>query len=190
MNKLEIPNLDHWRAGELLDETMMNDIQDAQSFLLDPPRVKVQRTTSLTVSHNSFTAINWTEALEDNCKPFGIGYATAMWDPNNSSRLTAQVGGWYELNYTVAWNNDTDNSQRQMMFDLNGGPETNWQRGRRDMWHISDYTVVNTCWPVFMNAGDYVRIWVWQDRGSNTSLVATTPELGRRPQAKLKWVSL
>jgi len=189
MNKLELPNLTRWRAGEQPDEEMFNDLQDSYEFLLDPPTVKVHKTASQNVNSGSFTSVTWNEAVEDNCKPFGVSYATAMWDPASNNKLVCRVPGWYEIQYTTAWDTTTDDARRMTLFDVNDGPETLWQRGRRDTWHLNDYTVTTQHYPVFLNVDDYVKMWVLHDKGSATNLVVTT-EYGRRTQLKLKWVSL
>lgn len=190
MNKLEIPNLDRWRAGEQPDEDMFNDLQDSLEFMLDPPTVKVHKTASQNISNDTFTLVTWDEAVEDNCKPFGIGYQTAQWDPSSSSALTCRVGGWYEVQYTVAWNTRVDDGRRMSFFEINGDFAGLYQKGRRDTWHVSDYTVVTVEFPVFLNVEDFIRIWVLHNAGATTSLVTTTPEYGRRSQFKMKWVSL
>jgi hypothetical protein len=189
MNKLELPNLNRWRAGEQPDEEMFNDLQDSYEFLLDPPTVKVHKTTTQSITADTFTVVTWNEVVEDNCKPFGIGYSTAMWDPGSANVLTAQLGGWYEVQYTITWNQRTDDGRRMQFFEINGDFAGFYQRGRRDVWHMDDYTTVNVIYPVFLNVGDWIRIWVIHNAGATASLV-TAPEPGRRSQFKMKWVSL
>jgi len=190
MNKLDAPDLDRWRAGELPDEEMFNALQDALDFLLDPPTVKLRQTSNQSIPYNADTRIQWHEAIEDNCKPFGVGYTTAMWDPADPNKIICRVGGWYDITITTSWENLADDGSRRITETrLNG--VTNPEHGRRDMWHTSNGTVTNMTWPVFFNVGDYCEAWVYHDHtgGIARSLVVGT-EPGRRSQFKMKWVSL
>lgn len=193
MNKLELPNLDRWRAGELPDEDMFNELQDAHEFLLDPPTCKVRKTSSQSISNNLFQTLSWSEAVEDNCKPFGVEYSTAMWDPVNHDnwQIYARVAGWYEVTSTVVWASRTDDGRRMMYFMLNEGlNETFEQRGRVDRWHLNNETIMISTWPVYMNVGDYIELVVFQQSGTTTSVTSPGPETGHYTSMKVKWVSL
>lgn len=128
--------------------------------------------------------------MEDNCKPFGVGYTTAMWDPTgNNWEIKARVAGWYELTYTVVWASRTDDARRMQFVEINDGADgVRW--GRRDVWQLNNETIVNAQIPVFLNVGDYVTLVLFHQLGVTTSVGGPGPETGRYTQMKLKWVSL
>lgn len=87
---------------------------------------------------------------------------------SNTSRLTAPVAGYYHIGFSGEWDGNTT-GRRFFTLIINGTT------------HITEIQLVNTDGSArgaptgfyFLNAGDYVEIYGWQDSGGTRTIVSS-----------------
>ena len=186
MNSLDIPSIQPWLAGDTVDENMMNEIQDALEFIMEPPECRLKKITNQSITTSTWTPVAFDNLVKDKCAPFDA----PMWSSSvNPERITIQVPGWYDVFYATQWDTATDEKGRIQALRTNvGGTSTN-EVGRHDKWHQNERAYTLLEYPVFFNKDDYVELMVWHDKGRSTSILADTTSK-RYSTLHVKWVSL
>lgn len=132
-------------------------VRDAVTYLLGPPLFKGTTSVAVSIPNGAFTPL----ALNTNTVDTYSGHSTVT----NPSRYVSQISAWYWVSGGAQWA-ASNAGLRDAELAVNGTalPETA-QAGLN-----SGTGVTSTCGPypspVFLNAGDYVELWVFQNSGA------------------------
>jgi hypothetical protein len=201
VNSLSLPRTTPWSAGEKPNAKLLNEIQDALEFLIEPPQVRVitgPGVSNQTITTSTWTAVNFSEVQYDNLAPFGL----PSWSSADPSGVYIRVPGWYEINMQTSWDTNATACRVAQIMTINavGSPWGNDDLpfGRYDEHHRADYQVVQSEVPRFLAAGDKLQMWAFHDRGANWDLINGTQWMGidagwrygRVNMLQARWVSL
>jgi hypothetical protein len=147
----------------------MNAYSQAASFLMNPPLVIVQQSSTSTVGTGA-TAIPWHVKIRDN---------DGMWVSGSNTRLTIVTPGFWEVRYCL--NIGTGGGHLSSYLRVTSGANNpqgagvafEWGNGQATEVGTNDMSVcVATLLPTFMYAGDYVTLYGLV--GSSTSTTNNT----------------
>lgn len=95
-----------------------------------------------------------------------------FWDTGVNERLTAPVDGWYLCTALIDWN-DTGDWYTQAWFVKNTATGVAYGIDRTYALGIQ---VANNhmSWPIYLTAGDYMRVYVHQNSGDNLLVTANS----------------
>lgn len=166
-----------WVTGQVVTAAQLNsNIRDAINFLISPP-LFVGRQASAT---QSTTSGSWTSILLDTEEiDRDNGHSTTT----NTSRYTAQTGGYYNVNAIVAWNSNSTGA-RATRLAVNGSAVA----GRAVAWQAaaSLITASEISAPVFLNVGDYVEM---QGNQVSGGALSTSINADFAPMMSCRWMS-
>lgn len=196
MNKLALPDLRSWNAGDGVTAERMNLLQDMMEFAIAPPECKVIRKATFSMGTASTAyAITFDNRIMDNVAAFGTG----AWPSDTPTRLYARVPGMYEFHYSVRWNSALEGGRRFMFLNPDGlsiGSAANWfgttetiAAGGGDGNENQSGTI-----PWYMNTGQFVELGVFFDGAgvASASLISATvesPDYRFAASIHMKWVS-
>lgn len=171
-----------WSSGEKPTAAQFNqDIRDNVSFLANPPACYAYRTTNQSINNNSLTVVLFDAERFD---------TNTMHDTSsNTSRITFNTAGIYQIDANIIWGADTDYTRRIMDIFLNN---TTLICRRSDE---STHSVANPeGWTLSLKrkfaVNDYIELRVFQTNtsaGAN-NLDATVVESA--PGMSATWVGL
>ena len=136
-------------------------IRDPIAYLLTRPIAKLRQSVAQSLTSGAFAAITFN--AED------VDSAGGHDNVTNNSRYTAQYAGWYFIPFTVGYATSAVGRRIGLLrvngADVNG---TGYATGA----FATFATVVSAASLVFLNVGDYVEVFAYQDSGGalNTSV--------------------
>lgn len=186
---MNLPVLNPYLAGTEVTADMLNEVNQAIEFLLDPPECHVVATSAQTIANNTSTMVTLHQVIKDNERDKGF---TPMWAVGNPTRITVRTAGWYEIEYTCPMAASTDSKKVEMALRFNAGGTL---YGRQDQMNsVSGTNSTRTprgIYNRFFNAGEYAELRIWHNKGSNRdTLIESGTITDNRPSLRLKWVSL
>lgn len=153
-------------------------IEDPITFLMNPPMVRLRKTTTQTIANNTTTVVsfNFPEIETEN-----------FWDAALPSRIKPSTPGWYIGQVGFAFDTNTT-GQREMNIRMNNAATARLLRVNHDAFPIAGHTVVNrgnVFVEYFNGTTDYIEMTVFQNSGGNLDLLADTIE--RQCDISLRW---
>lgn len=155
------PTPPDWASGEVATESKMDSISTAISFLRNPPRARLHRSTDQSIPNQTGTVLTWDSEDFDTVS----GHSTSV----NTSRYTAQYDGVYLMSINIPWLNNTSSSFKLEAY-VRRSDGTDFT-GNAIHKTGSDTSVVNSASElVEMTTGQYCEVTVWHNRGSSLSI--------------------
>lgn len=174
MSNLPVPVPRTFVVGETGVAAYLNAVRDALTFLLNPPMLVAYQGTVQSLPNGAFTAASLDQTLTDT---YGSHSNTT-----NNSRMTAQVAGWYQTDGGISISaNGTGNRDGQ--WAKNGSAITTPGSGLVETPSASFSTTQGMPGlQVFLNTGDYLELWEFQNSGGalNTNTSTFTSYISAR----------
>ncbi len=174
-----VPTVHTWANGDKPNFRDMNSyLEDPFNFLMNPPMVRLRKTTVQAVPHNTFTAVSW-DYVEVETVNF--------WDSANPTKLTPSVPGYYIGSFGWSFvGNATSYRAGQVIKNSSGTVKT--MVVHQDAYTNATYTEVsrgNVFFEQFNGTTDYITIELFQVSGG--SLNIETSIIDRQPDVTLRW---
>lgn len=159
----------------ILNSTTLGQLGDVVAFLKAPPIAELRQTSAQTISTGTFTAINFdTEDLDS-----ADGH-----DAGLPSRYTAVYPGYYEVGGGVTFAANAT-GRRLARMHVNSALVSGSVSGLPGNASILGFAL--RAKKVFLNIGDYLEIFMFQDSGGNLATFITNTEY--QPTVSIRWVS-
>jgi hypothetical protein len=158
---------------------MNNYLESPLSFLLNPPMVRLRKTTTQSIPNTTSTALIW---------DFVEVETVNMWDATQPTRITPSVPGWYIGTAGFSFTNNATGI-RAMNVIKNGSTTERVITVSHDAYTDSGITVVsrgNVFFESFNGTTDYITIEVQQTSGGALSVITDVVE--RQPDLSLRWL--
>jgi hypothetical protein len=161
---LAVPIPYTWQVGDIANAALLNaQIRDGLTFALNPPLFLGNATSSQSIANNTWTSINVPSLLADTYAGF-----------SNSSRYNAQVTGWYTVCGAVAWTVNSTSGRGAQIY-RNNAPLL----GHGSFVQAASGTTTSSVTPtrdVFLNAGEYVELFAYQNSGGAVGTVVNSDQ--------------
>ncbi len=176
---MAIPTIHTWVNNEKPDFRLMNQyLEEPFNFLMNPPMVRLRKTTTQSIPNNVFTPLNW---------DFVEVETVNFWDSTNPSRITPSVPGYYVGTYGYSFTaNVTGNRSTRVL--KNGVTTYRVFSNNQDAYTNAAYTQVsrgNVFFEAFNGTTDYITAEVFQNSGGSLSVI--TDVIERQPDLVLRW---
>lgn len=167
-----VPTPGTWVDGERLTyDVMQARLTVVQNFLLNPPRVKVRKTSSFVLANNTATDISWSlsEVDTDN-----------MWDVSNPTQIIPKTPGWYigqvsvQMGLTSA--NPATGDRYVFAKKNNDGAGVNACFNRLPAPSTANKPMIYNDMPLFHyfnGTTDYLNVTINQSTGANLTVFAS-----------------
>lgn len=170
-----------WLADEIPSSANMNArLYDVATFLMNPPMVRLRKTTTQNILNSTVTPVSW-DLVEIE--------QTNMWSSTLPTRLQPSVPGWYFGNAGISFFNNAT-GYREMDVRKNNSGTDRVLRTKCDAWTDSVQTVTtrgHTFLEQFNGTTDYIEVTAWQNSGVTLSLYVDVME--RQPDVSLRWIA-
>lgn len=137
-------------------------VRDAVTYLLGPPLCKATTSVAVSIPNGAFTPL----ALNTNTVDTYSGHSTVT----NNSRYVAQISAWYWVSGGAQWASNATGI-RDGEFAVNGVALAETADARLSIG-AGTSTSMGIPGPVFLNAGDYVELWIFQNSGAALNAVS------------------
>jgi hypothetical protein len=178
---MPVPSIHTWSNHEKPNFRDMNDyLEDPFNFLMNPPMVRLRKTTSQSIPNTTSTALIW-DYVEVETVNF--------WDSTNPTKLTPSVPGWYVGTAGFSFNSNAT-GVRAMNVIKNGSVTERVLTVSHDAYTNGGITVVsrgNIFLESFNGTTDYITVEVQQTSGGALSIIADVVE--RQPDVTLRWLA-
>ena len=159
-----------WTDGvaDLTESNFNVEIRDSYLLLLNPPAVGLQRTTNLTLTNATQTAVGFDTLLYDT-----LSDDTAVqWTSGANTKVTVRCDGWYECVGTARCVTPTAAMILTASFRVNG---TTFYYGGSQNCPAAPVTTLNSTASnlIKMTSGDFVEFMLWQNAGASQTITAT-----------------
>jgi hypothetical protein len=158
-----------WTDGvaDLTDANFNAEVRDAYLLLLNPPAVGLQRTTNLTLTNSTNTAVGFDTLLYDTLSDD----TSPQWSSGANTKVTARCDGWYECIGTARCVTPGGAMILTAAFRVNGS--TMYYGGSQNC--SSSVVTLNSTASnlILLNDGDYVEFILWQNEGASQTITAT-----------------
>lgn len=155
----------------------------ALNFLLSPPRCEAVHHTVISPATATWAVVPFDTETYD---------TDSMHDlVTNTSRVTAQTPGRYEITAVVSFAGNATGDRRAQIRQnaagaIGGGTQVSQLAAHPAAVGASVLTTVELpARDIYLNAGDYVELFVWQNSGGALALTADAPNTYLRA----RWVS-
>jgi hypothetical protein len=169
-----------WLNDEIPNFRQMNArLSDMANFLLNPPMVRLRRTTTFNIAASTTTPIPWDFVEYEN---------TNMWDATAATKLKPSVAGWYVGSAGVSYDNNSA-GYRETDIRKNGSGTDRVLRNKTDAWNDSTQTVVSRghlFLEFFNGTTDYIEVCGFQSTGATLAINVGSYE--QMPEVSLRWV--
>lgn len=132
-------------------------VRDAVTYLLGPPLFKGTTSVAVSIPNGAFTPL----ALNTNTVDTYSGHSTVT----NPSRYVAQVTSWYWVFTGAQWASNAT-GVRDAELAVNGVALAETAQAGFNAGAGATSTCGAYPTPVFLNVGDYVEFWVFQNSGA------------------------
>lgn len=180
------PSIYTWVNQEnLLAGDMRSRIEDVLNFLMNPPMIRLRKTTAQNFTTATFAMVSW---------DFVEVEVTNMWDASQPTRIKPSVPGWYigSCGWSFAGNTT---GLREMNVYKNGltnvNTDVNMIRQMSQGYANASWTNVsrgNVFLEQFNGTTDYVEMQLFQNSGSTLGMQINTQE--SQADFTLRWFAL
>lgn len=164
-------------ATGILTTSQMNQIRDALTFALAPPKARLRQATLQSVPNNAFTAI----AFETEDNDSANGHDNAV----NNSRYTVQYPGWYLVSGGIGFAASATGN-RAVDIRVNGSMANGSQTNVPALAGGSTTQVSLSSELVYLTVLDYVEIFGFQNTGGSLNTSVTGDQ---QPRMNVVWKS-
>lgn len=148
-------------------------LRDPIAFLMNRPAAELRATAAQNITTGSFQALLFnTEALDDD--PDGVGGHSTS---SNTSRYTARYPGWYRVSGSVTYAGNATN-RRGAHWRVNGSIVAGTEQVQA-AGSASGVGVTTTNPLVYLNEGDYLELYAFQDSGSTLATSSSSTSYSR-----------
>lgn len=169
---------------DLLAQDMETQVADMFDFMMNPPMVRLRKTSSQTFGTGVFASVSWN---------FVEIEVTNMWDAAFPHRITPSVPGWYVGSCGWSFQGNV-NGLREMNVYKNGNvdPATDYNmiRSMGQGYASANWTSVsrgNVFLEQFNGTTDYIEMVLFQNSGSTLSMQTNTQE--SQADFTLRWIA-
>lgn len=158
-----------WTDGsaDLTDANLNAEVRDAYLLLLNPPAVGLQRTTNLTLTTSTWTAVGFDTLLYDTLSDD----TSTQWTSGANTKVTARCDGWYECVGTARCVTPGAAMILTAAFRVNGAT---FYLGGSQNCGSAVVTLNSTASNLIkLVSGDYVEFMLWHNEGANQTITAT-----------------
>lgn len=148
----------------------------AVAYLQAPPTAELRQIVAQSVTTATFTAVTFTAEDVDSANE----HSTSA----NTSRLVATYAGWRQVSGTVGWAANAT-GRRISAWAVNGSFLNGGQAGNPTT-AASDGEFVARTKHVYLNVGDYVELYAYQESGG---ALLTEVSATLQSTAAVRWVS-
>jgi hypothetical protein len=140
-----------------------------QSFLLKPPAAELRQIVAQTLTNSTGGAITFTasDVDQDYLTASNAGHSNSV----NTTRYTANFPGWYQLGGVVAFVPNAT-GRRANWWAVNGST-LNASQCAYAATAASDCEVATRVKQAYLNIGDYVELFGYQESGGNLNTNTT-----------------
>lgn len=173
-----VPVTRTWVAGEVVLASHFNtNIRDVLNYLLAPPLLEVEPTGSQSLTTSTWTALAMASEIVDTSGMHS--------NVTNNSRATAVYPGYYIWGGALGMQGNGTGARYLSAYK--NGAQVNASASNMDNTGV----FLNAIVPgrrkvIFLNVGDYVETYGWQNSGGNLSTVALGADLC---SMSMKWES-
>lgn len=178
-----VPSVASQSTGASATSTWANSVKDGVDFLTGEsatnkrPLVALRQTTAQTIATGSWTAVTFDSEDHDSD---GM-HSTAT----NTSRVTAVLAGWYQVNATVSFTSNATGARGVGLRKDSSGSGIPTE-ARVFVPAPSGSAGVSISGLVYLAAGSYVEAVAWQDSGGNLDTLVSSSQV--RSQLQAVWV--
>lgn len=166
-----------WTAGEIPTAAQLNqDIRDNVSFLANPPRAQVRRTSTQSISNASWNLVTFTVEDVDTDLMFSTG---------TGDRFTAVTAGRYEVIFSAAFATNATGVRGWAVAKGTTG-SAGFVASKLINTLASFETAENVVGEVVLAVGETCSVQVFQNSGGSLNLVADAATLPFR--CKIRYV--
>lgn len=162
MAYVDLATIQDTDPGDILTAAWCDQARDNQEFFIDPPACSVYHNTTQTKS--SSTSLSTALANSEN-----YDNASMHSTSSNTSRITIQTAGRYEVGVVLSWAANSTNN-RATAFLVNG--TTDYIVDLRVSPSVNSAGISGSR-TLVLSAGDYVEVAVWQNSGGDLALTLT-----------------
>lgn len=173
-----VPSQSTVSAGGTLTAALWNDdVRDAINFFLNPPSGQFRQSAAQSIANNTYTALLFDVEESDN----DSGHSTVA----NTSRYNAVTAGRFQLSGGYSAAASAGGGRRITRWAVNGTAVNGSNAGQTSDANVV-YNQPARVITQFLNVGDYVELWAFQDSGGalNTSVTAEN-----QPSMTVCWIS-
>lgn len=165
MTGLAVPTPSQVSPGNYMTAALWNaSVYNGLTFALNVPCFHGYQSASQSIASNTWSAISLNVTTMDSYS----GHS----DTTNNSRYTAQVSGWYMVSGVVAFGANATGF-RAAKVNVNGTTLLNAGNGyAQNTGGTFSCPVTTPNRPVFLNSGDYVELYGFQNSGGALSTSA------------------
>jgi hypothetical protein len=171
-----VPGTHDFADAQATSTEMNTFVRDPINFLLSPPIAALRQTVLQTITTATMTACLFDEEIIDSVD----GHSTTV----NTSRYTAVYAGWYQVAGGTGYAANVTN-RRANRFAVNG-TLVNGSGVYLPTTATSTCETPSRAFFVFLNVGDYVEFYIYQDSGGNLNTAVTTDQ---QCSFMIRWVS-
>jgi|ERR1043166_3037470 hypothetical protein len=173
-----VPTVHSWTNNEQPNfRDMKNYVEDPWDFIMNPPMVRLRKTTAQTLTNTVTASIIWDFIEVENYN---------FWDSTVPTRLTPSVPGWYvgQVGFGFVAN---ATGLREMNVVKNGSGTERVLRVNHIAYPTPLITVNrgNVFLESFNGTTDYIEVQVFQNSGGNLALLSDVTE--HQPDITLRW---
>jgi hypothetical protein len=176
-----VPVVHTWDNHEKPNFRDMNDyLEDPFTFLMNPPMVRLRKTTAQSIPNTTSTALIW-DYVEVETVNF--------WDASDPTKIKPSVPGWYIGTFGFSFANNATGVRAGSVIK-NGSTTERVLTVSHDAYTDSNITVVsrgNVFIESFNGTSDYITVEVQQTSGGALSLLNDIIE--RQPDVVLRWLA-
>lgn len=154
-------------VGVVDGSDLNNLVVDPLLFLLKRPMARLRQIVAQSINSGAFTPITFTTHDVDQDWAGGTGHSDSV----NTSRYTANYGGWYQLSGGVSFAVNAT-GVRGAYWYVNGSPANGVESMGASAASVNFGTVARTEL-LYLNAGDYVELNAYQTSGSPLNTVVS-----------------
>lgn len=177
---MPVPTVHTWANNEKPNFRDMNTyLEDPFFFLMNPPMVRLRKTTAQSIPNTTSTALIW-DYVEVETVNF--------WDSTSPTRITPSVPGWYVGSFGFSFANNATGVRAGSIIKNGLGATERVLTVSHDAYTDGGITVVsrgNVFMEQFNGTTDYITVEVQQTSGGALGLLNDVIE--RQPDIVLRW---
>lgn len=165
-----------WVHGEIPNfREQETRLADMLTFLMNPPMVRLRKTTAQTISSSTSTAVSWNSVEVE---------TENMWDSTAPTRLKPSTPGWYLGTFGASF---AANATGYREFDIqkNGSSSERAIRVKFDAFSVNTIGRGTVFLESFNGVSDYIECLIWQNSGGSLGIDASLLET--QPDVTLRW---
>lgn len=178
---MRLPVLTNWTAGDAPDQDLLNEIDYAIQFLLNPPEAVFESTVVQALPAGFFTPITFQNIRVNN---------DGMWNAATPTIMTIKTPGWWHFDLQDVCESKADDKRRITGIDIAGGVlrgDIHTLNSPGASFGVAKH--IQSEFDAFCNVGDQLRLLFFQQATTSINTLAGTTR-GDRCILSARWVGL